>query len=216
MSEAIVNPWTAKILAAWRSSIEGLLECGRLLAAAKEALPHGEFQNMVERDLPFGPRTAQRLMAIAADPRLAKATHASLLPNSWDTLYELTRLDDATFQQRIADGSIYPEMGRTEAIALRKTDLPNPDQFDLFKPSTFLLTATGRKLEKALERHCYAQAKLTKNSEAIIRLVVETIRNLEKLVVGIGEPGGVEKIQAEFDRLQERVHRLMGPSRVPG
>ena len=35
---------------------------------------------MIENDLPFKPRTAQRLMVIAADPRLADPTHVSLLP----------------------------------------------------------------------------------------------------------------------------------------
>jgi len=45
-------------------------------------------------DLPFAARTAQRLMAVAADARLANPTHVSLLPPSWGTLYELTKLPD--------------------------------------------------------------------------------------------------------------------------
>lgn len=35
---------------------------------------------------------AQRLMQIASNPALANATHVSLLPPSWGTLYELSRL----------------------------------------------------------------------------------------------------------------------------
>jgi hypothetical protein len=89
------NTWAAQIRAAWQSSLDGILEAGRLLIAAKAALAHGEFLAMVESDLPFGPRTAQRLMAIADDPRLTNATHVSLLPPNWGTLYELTKLDDA-------------------------------------------------------------------------------------------------------------------------
>src|SRR5690242_534661 len=38
------------------------------------------------------PHTARRLMAVAQHPVIAKGTHASLLPPSWTTLYELTRL----------------------------------------------------------------------------------------------------------------------------
>jgi len=107
-------------------------------------------------------------------------------------------------------------MERAEAAGLiTNTDSRECDQLDMFEPSTFLLTATGRKLEKALQRHAYAQAKLGKNSIAIIELVIETIRNLEALVAGIQEPGGVKRVQLEFDRLEERVHRLMGPSSVP-
>ena len=96
--------WARQISAAWRASIEAIFECGRLLIAAKDALDHGEFTKMVERDLPFGKRTAQRLMAIARDTRLTNPTHASLLPQSWMTLYELTRLSDDYFATAIADG----------------------------------------------------------------------------------------------------------------
>jgi hypothetical protein len=35
---------------------------------------------MVEGELPFGPRTAQRLVKVVSDPRLSNATHGSLLP----------------------------------------------------------------------------------------------------------------------------------------
>jgi hypothetical protein len=50
------NPWTSKIIRAWHSTIDGFVECGRLLAKAKGDLDHGEFLKMVDRDLPFGPR----------------------------------------------------------------------------------------------------------------------------------------------------------------
>jgi len=44
--------------------------------------------------LPFGARTAQRLMGISKQPLLTNPTHASDLPPSWMTLYELTKLPD--------------------------------------------------------------------------------------------------------------------------
>lgn len=56
---------------------------GTLLVEAKTALPHGDFQAMVESELPFGQRTAQRLMAMAGDERITNATHGSHLPPSW-------------------------------------------------------------------------------------------------------------------------------------
>jgi len=76
----------------WQSSLAGILECGRLLLAAKDELPHGEFLAMVESDLPFGASTAQMLMKIARDPRLTNTDHGQHLPPSWRTLYELTKL----------------------------------------------------------------------------------------------------------------------------
>jgi N6-adenosine-specific RNA methylase IME4 len=111
---ACADDWAARILACWRQSIDGILSAGRLIAEAKAALPHGEFLSMVSDKLPFDIRTAQRLMAIAADPRLSNATHAPHLPAAWGTLYELTKLDDESFEARIADGTIRPDMQRND------------------------------------------------------------------------------------------------------
>lgn len=112
------SQWAAQISAAWRSTVESIIECGGLLVAAKAALPHGEFQKMVEGNLPFGASTARRLMAIANDKRITKRAHGLYLPPSWRTLYELTRLPDVAFLQKIADGTINPEMERRDIIGV--------------------------------------------------------------------------------------------------
>jgi hypothetical protein len=115
-STASAHEWAARISACWRASFEGILETGRLLAAAKAALQHGDFGKMIEADLPFKANTAQRLMAIAADERISNAAHAPLLPPVWSTLYELTKLDDDQFEAGIAKGVIRPDMERKEVI----------------------------------------------------------------------------------------------------
>lgn len=106
--------WAERIGSAWQKSIDAIFETGRLIAEAKEALPHGAFAAMIENELPFGARAAQRLMAIANDEKLTNATHALHLPPSWTTLYELTKLDTETFERRIAEGTIRPDMQRRE------------------------------------------------------------------------------------------------------
>jgi hypothetical protein len=45
--------------------------------------------------LNFSDRTVQRFIAIAQNETLSDATRVSLLPPSWETLYELSRLDAA-------------------------------------------------------------------------------------------------------------------------
>lgn len=114
--------WAAAISAQWSASIAAILDSGRLIAAAKEALPHGEFQAMIETDLPFGARTAQMLMKVAADERLTDANHGSHLPPHWRTLYELTRVDDDTFAAAMATGGIRPDMERKDAALLARGD----------------------------------------------------------------------------------------------
>ena len=83
-------------------------------------LPRGEFLAMVASELPFGDRTARRLMAIARHPRISNRTHASLLPPSWMTLFELTKLDDAQFQARLAGRHVIAPSPPVEA-ARRET-----------------------------------------------------------------------------------------------
>lgn len=115
-----VAAWAARITASWRASVEAIIEVGRLLTAAKGVLPHGVFGTMCENDLPFGQRTAERLMAIAADERLTDPTHVSNLPASWGTLYELHQLSDAEFKAQIADGTICADMERKDVFVVRR------------------------------------------------------------------------------------------------
>lgn len=107
-----IHYWADRITTSWRGSVEGIVQTGRLIAEAKKALPHGEFLAMLETKLPFCARTAQRLMAISADERIA--THVSHLPAAWGALYELTQLDEESFAARIEDGTINPDMERKD------------------------------------------------------------------------------------------------------
>jgi N6-adenosine-specific RNA methylase IME4 len=91
------------------------------LIAAKKALPHGDFTHMLEVQLPFGERKAQMLMAIARDPRLTKPQNIALLPPSWPTLYELTKLSDEELGAKIADGTISPNMEHRHVVQAAKT-----------------------------------------------------------------------------------------------
>ena len=103
-----------RIASAWQSSVQSIIETGRLLTEAKADLEHGLSTAMVGEDLPFGPRAARMLMAVGNSPCITNRKHASVLPPSWMTLYELTKLSDDVFQARIADGTIHPEMQRKD------------------------------------------------------------------------------------------------------
>src|SRR5262245_13636527 len=117
--------WAKRINAIWQEAAGNMLRAifalGDELIKAKEGpdkLPHGEFQKMVQEDLDFTARTAQRIMAVARDKRITKATHGSLLPPEWHTLYLLSRLDDGTFNRLLKDGTIRPDMQRNEVAKI--------------------------------------------------------------------------------------------------
>ena len=108
-----------RIHAALRKGVEGILETGRLLIEAKAQVERGAFEAMVLEKLPFKPFIARRLMAIARNPLLSDQKHATDLPPSWRTLYDLTRLPDDTLRARLADGTITPKMERKDVASLR-------------------------------------------------------------------------------------------------
>ncbi len=123
MTDVAINmaDWALRIAACWRRGAESVIEAGRLLSESKTKLGDDEFENMVRDSLPFGKRTAERLMAIAADERLTgSAAHVSLLPPHWGTIYELTKLDDAELHKHFEDGTINPDMERSEAAGIVK------------------------------------------------------------------------------------------------
>jgi len=113
------SEWAAAICEASERAIGAFIKVGRTLIDAKQALPHGDFMAMIETDLPFGPSTAERLMKIAADKRIS--AHGPNLPTRWRTVYELTKLDDETFEQGIASGEINPQMQRQAAKRIKVT-----------------------------------------------------------------------------------------------
>jgi hypothetical protein len=113
--------WAIRINARWRQSRENIIETGRLLLDAKGACPHGKFEKEVVTRLHFSPNVSQRLMAIARDPRLSNPAHVQLLPPSWGTLYELTKLSDEEFDRGVQEHIIRPDMERKEVEILRPT-----------------------------------------------------------------------------------------------
>ena len=92
----------------WRKSVEGIIGAGQWLVKAKAELGHGEFGALFDL-LTFTERTGQRLMAVADSPQL-NATHGSVLPPSWRTLYELARLDED--QWAVVEPHLSPELER--------------------------------------------------------------------------------------------------------
>jgi hypothetical protein len=111
--------WVAEFCADYSASVKAIMRGGRRLIAAKKALEHGEFLKMIEADLPVTASVAQRLMIIAADAKLQKLRIAQHLPASWPTLYELTKVNEPTFDEAVSSGVINPKMTRKQAKDIR-------------------------------------------------------------------------------------------------
>jgi hypothetical protein len=114
--------WALRINEAWDAGVAAIFETGQRLIEAKADpnLPHGQFEAMVANDLRFSASTAHRLMKVARDRKLANPAHGQLLPPSWRTLYELTKLSGEQFQALLDAGTIRRDVEREEIVAARR------------------------------------------------------------------------------------------------
>ena len=125
--------WVAKITTAWRKPLEAFFEVGDLLIAAKKKMGHGNWTRMCETKLPFKIDTARRLMDIAADQWLRETAHGPFLPRSWRTLFELTQWSDECLTVALAQGLIFPEMTRADAVNLLTPPRPPPPLLNVLR-----------------------------------------------------------------------------------
>jgi N6-adenosine-specific RNA methylase IME4 len=114
--------YAERITSTFHQSVRSIIETGMWIARAKASLPHGDFGGMIKTQLPFKEATAQRLMTIAADARLSNPAHVQHLPPHWGTLYELSKLDDVTFEARLSAQKIHPDMTRGDVTAFFKEE----------------------------------------------------------------------------------------------
>jgi hypothetical protein len=155
-----------------KRTLEGVFKLGRMLIAAKAALDHGEFEEMIAHNLPFDASTAQRLMKIARDPRLQKAASMQVLPMAWSTLYELTKLDDAAFKQAVGSGAISEQTTLDDARALR----PYTPRALRYTASGPVLNIIADKKDATPPRPCLTNADFP---EVTVQQIERLVRDLQ-------------------------------------
>lgn len=103
----------------WREAQHSFLAIGRYLVQAKESLPHGSYQTMVDESLPFGRQVAYefRMVAEAVDGgRLPEPK----LPHSSSVAYQLATLKADELAEASKAGLIRPDLRRPEIIAWKR------------------------------------------------------------------------------------------------
>lgn len=125
ISRGVINPrpvaeWAKIIADDLAHAVEGIIAAGRHLQEAKAEVDHGEWLPLL-KSLSIGERTAQRLMAIAANEVLANPTHCVALPPSWGTLAELAKLPPKFLEAKIVNGTITPDLERKGVAAQERS-----------------------------------------------------------------------------------------------
>lgn len=116
-SEETAEYWEGRIRPHLGKAVEHIVAAGREFIEAKASVQHGEFGRLIEM-LGMGDRTVQMFMAVAGHAVLANPNHGSLLPPSWRTLYELSRLEPPALEAAIEAGQVRRDMERKDAVRL--------------------------------------------------------------------------------------------------
>lgn len=103
----------------WREAEENFIAIGRYLNHAKSILPHGEFMEMMERDLPFRYSTGNRLMKVAGALDRGELP-TERLPPSYAAVYEFLTLSPQERETAISEEIIRPDARRSDIVAFKQ------------------------------------------------------------------------------------------------
>jgi hypothetical protein len=104
---------------AWGGAQKRFLLIGRYLVQAKAKLPHGEYLDMIERDLPFRRNIAFQLREVAEAIDCGRVSEREVPPN-YSIVYQLATLSDAELRAARERGVVRPDVTRREVEAFKR------------------------------------------------------------------------------------------------
>jgi hypothetical protein len=170
------------VAAPWQRSVESIIETGVRLTEMKEKSGHGNWMEVVSKELGWSIRMADMLMAIGRS--FSNWTKLSSLPPSWGTLYELTKFPETELLERIEAGEITSATRRQEVGKLKKAGKPMKNKSD---PWTKFQKAADKFFTEVQSLACtggfgdlqYGSAKATRDE--IVTRLDELMINLDNL-----------------------------------
>lgn len=146
-----VEDYIAEIKTLWTEAAETFLLIGRHLNQARDALPHGEFQRMIEQRLPFDKSRAYQLRMVAQMVDARRVDEVDL-PRSSATAFLFTSLDDESLARAKKDGVLRPDIRRQEVVVWKRHQLGPPRNAQAIVRIRAALKTRIRRLEEELER----------------------------------------------------------------
>jgi hypothetical protein len=114
------SEFTDAIKQAWGGVQRRFLLIGRYLVQAKRKLPHGEYLDMIERDLPFRRNIAFQLREVALAIDSGRVGECEVPPN-YSVVYQLATLSDAELRMAREQGVVRPDVTRREVEAFKRS-----------------------------------------------------------------------------------------------
>lgn len=97
-----------------------ILALGQTLVEARGNLPYGEFQRMIERELPFGKTTAYAYIREWTIAAAEDVQPAEQLADGYTVREELSRLTDEEVSKGLAEGKLFRGVSRSQVIDYRR------------------------------------------------------------------------------------------------
>ena len=97
----------------WSEAQDKFLSIGRYLVQAKLQLPHGQFEDMVATQLPFGKNVAYQLRCVALAVEQDRLD-ASTLPRSYNNAFRLAQMKSPLLERAREAKLIRPDVTRRE------------------------------------------------------------------------------------------------------
>jgi hypothetical protein len=166
--------WINQVKAAWRKSIEGIVETGRLLLLGHASIPPAEFDELVPHEFGFSASMARKLMVIAKDERITNCAIWHKLPRAWTTVYELTKLDNKTFDGMLREGRINSSMNKL--VAERAVRFEKQRKGVQLNKLPKLATASSMPEEVLLKRSLPLNHDTAKNFHELLTWLVALMR----------------------------------------
>ena len=146
-----VEDYVAEIETLWKEAAETFLLIGRNLNKAKEILPHGEYQRMVESCLPFDKSRAYQLRMVATMVDSGRVTEGDL-PRSSATAFLFASLDRNAIARAKEDGVLRPDARRHEVQEWKRRLAGPPQNAEALERMRVALRARIQRYEEELAR----------------------------------------------------------------
>lgn len=175
ISKNELDDWRSRIEAAWQKSVESVIEVGRLVQQAKTEL--GASYSLLEVELPFSSTVAAFLVKIVENPILSDPQYFNRLPNSYNTLYHLSSIDNDELVKQIEDGVITPDYHLSSAKKLKSQPQPKcsrisntPSPTNLVSPKLPFIALRNRPTRRCLVTGSFNPSSQLENSS--VRLIL--------------------------------------------
>ncbi|WP_426960033.1 hypothetical protein [Muricoccus radiodurans] len=145
------DEYAREIKGLWTGAQIRFIQIGRYLNAAKARLQHGDYEAMVEADLPFSPRTAYqfRMAAAAVDEGRIPEDR---LPPSYTIAYLLSTFDPSLLEEAKKADLLRPDVKRAEILRFREERRPADARAQALQAQREKLLRERRRLDAELAR----------------------------------------------------------------